>query len=51
MLYHEEQQRLMVKVIDYIEEHLTEELSLQHLASKSTYSTFHFQRLFKEMIG
>ncbi|MGV2622931.1 UNVERIFIED_CONTAM: AraC family transcriptional regulator [Halobacillus marinus] len=45
------QQQLMVKVIDYITTHLTEDLSLSRLAKLSSYSPYYFQRLFKEMIG
>jgi AraC family transcriptional regulator len=39
------------KAVEHIEENLNEDLSLEKLAAVSTYSPFHFQRLFKEMIG
>lgn len=38
-------------VIDYIEAHLTEDLSLSDLALAAGLSKFHFSRLFKEAIG
>ncbi|MGX1262267.1 AraC family transcriptional regulator [Rossellomorea marisflavi] len=44
-------QRSIMYVVNYIEDHLTEELHLNRLAEISTYSSFHFQRLFKELIG
>ncbi|BCB02715.1 AraC family transcriptional regulator [Bacillus sp. KH172YL63] len=50
MLY-SEQQRQINKVVHYIDHHLTEDLSLTRLAEVSTYSSYHFQRLFKEIIG
>ncbi|NEO86793.1 MAG: helix-turn-helix transcriptional regulator [Spirulina sp. SIO3F2] len=45
-----ERQRL-AQVIDYIEAHLTEDLSLQDLAIVSGLSKFHFSRLFKQAFG
>ncbi|TXK80396.1 GyrI-like domain-containing protein [Paenibacillus sp. N3.4] len=39
------------KVVDYIEEHIHDPLPLEQLAKVSTYSPFHFQRLFKWIIG
>lgn len=38
-------------VIDYIEAHLTEDLSLNELALAAGLSKFHFSRLFKEAVG
>ncbi|MGG4167582.1 AraC family transcriptional regulator [Rossellomorea vietnamensis] len=46
-----DQQILINRVIDYIDQHLTEDLSLEQLAKVSTYSPYHFQRLFKGFIG
>jgi AraC family transcriptional regulator len=39
------------KVVEYIDQHLSEDLSLEQLAKVSTYSPYHFQRLFKGLIG
>ncbi|MGD6846808.1 GyrI-like domain-containing protein [Rossellomorea aquimaris] len=39
------------KVVEYINQHLSEDLSLEQLAKVSTYSPYHFQRLFKGLIG
>lgn len=38
-------------VVDYIEAHLTEDLSLSELALTAGLSKFHFARLFKEAVG
>ncbi|MEL7507195.1 MAG: AraC family transcriptional regulator [Cyanobacteria bacterium J06633_23] len=45
-----ERQRLGA-VIDYIEAHLTEDVSLSDLALQAGLSKFHFSRLFKQAIG
>ncbi len=37
--------------IDYIENHLQDELSITEVASKSYFSAFHFQRLFQAITG
>lgn len=39
------------KVIDYIEAHLEEELTLDRLAKESSYSKFYLARIFKEDTG
>jgi AraC family transcriptional regulator len=39
------------KVADYIEEHLDEEISLQHLAEIAQLSRYHFARAFKHSFG
>jgi AraC family transcriptional regulator len=39
------------KVADFIEEHLDEEISLQHLAEIATLSRYHFARAFKHSFG
>ncbi|MGD6818117.1 AraC family transcriptional regulator [Metabacillus sp. 113a] len=46
-----DQQKHLERVIDYIEENIQEALPLEKLAAVSTYSAFHFQRLFKRMTG
>ncbi|MGL5684358.1 MAG: helix-turn-helix transcriptional regulator [Vagococcus fluvialis] len=40
--------RLINKSEDYIEEHLSEAISLADLAQHANFSEFHFHRLFKE---
>lgn len=44
-------QRQLKKVIDYIGEHLDEELSLEKLSEISCFSKFHFHRLFTALTG
>ncbi|HLO60136.1 MAG TPA: GyrI-like domain-containing protein [Bacteroidales bacterium] len=39
------------KVIDYIEEHIDEELSLEILSSVASFSPFHFHRIFAAFVG
>ncbi|MGM0866331.1 MAG: helix-turn-helix domain-containing protein [Bacillota bacterium] len=39
------------KVVEFIDLHLSEDLSLEQLAKVSTYSPYHFQRVFKRLIG
>ncbi|KZZ84720.1 AraC family transcriptional regulator [Bacillus sp. SJS] len=51
MNYGKEQERQIQKVMDYIEENLHESLPLERLAKVSTYSPFHFQRIFKGIAG
>ncbi|WP_224768263.1 helix-turn-helix domain-containing protein [Metabacillus idriensis] len=51
MNYEKDQLKQINKAVKYIEENINEDLSLERLAKVSTYSPFHFQRLFKEMIG
>jgi len=38
-------------VLDYIEENLESELSLEHLSNTVNYSPFHFHRIFSSIIG
>lgn len=38
------------KIIDYIEEHLNEEIDLDHLAKLAALSPFYFQRLFSRLV-
>lgn len=45
-----ERQRLG-RVIDYIESHLTADISLSDLALEAGLSKFHFSRLFKDVVG
>ncbi|MFC0270753.1 hypothetical protein ACFFIX_04715 [Metabacillus herbersteinensis] len=47
MIYGNEQQKQINKVLEYIEENLNESLPLEKLAKVSTYSAYHFQRIFK----
>jgi AraC family transcriptional regulator len=46
-----DQQKQINRVVQYIDQYLTEDLSLEQLAKVSTYSPYHFQRLFKGFIG
>jgi len=39
------------KVLDYIEEHIKEEISLEELSALSFYSTHHFHRIFQSIVG
>lgn len=39
------------KVVDHINGHLTDELSLDELAAAACFSSFHFHRIFTEMTG
>lgn len=41
----------MQNAIDYIEEHITEELDYETIAQKSASSSFHFQRIFSILCG
>lgn len=42
---------LMIKLIQYIEEHLSEDLSLQRLAAEVNFSRYHLCRVFKNYTG
>ncbi|WP_437967857.1 GyrI-like domain-containing protein [Sorangium sp. So ce260] len=46
-----EYQKRVNRVIDYIEAHRAEELSLEALAAVAAFSPFHFHRVFKSMTG
>ncbi|HZX32043.1 MAG TPA: AraC family transcriptional regulator, partial [Rhodocyclaceae bacterium] len=39
------------KVLDYIEAHLAEPLTVEHLSQVANFSKFHFHRQFAEYIG
>jgi len=39
------------KSIDFIEQHLYEKISVHEIASASHYSTYHFSRIFKALVG
>ncbi len=39
------------KVQDYIEKHLDEELNIRQLSKIATFSSFHFQRIYRQMTG
>jgi AraC family transcriptional regulator len=51
MIYEREQWKHIIRVLDFIEKHLEDSLTLEKLASQSTYSPFYFQRLFKGIVG
>jgi AraC family transcriptional regulator len=44
-------QQQMGRVIDYVEAHLGQELSLDALARQTSFSTYHFTRLFRQATG
>ncbi|MEM6515069.1 MAG: AraC family transcriptional regulator [Bacteroidota bacterium] len=44
-------QKSITSVLDYIENHLEDDLSLNTLAAVGNYSPFHFHRLFKDSTG
>ncbi|WP_137791266.1 helix-turn-helix domain-containing protein [Bacillus sp. E(2018)] len=46
-----EQRKQIFRVLEYIEEHVEDSLPLEKLAGISTYSPFHFQRIFKSVVG
>jgi AraC family transcriptional regulator len=46
-----EYQHRVNRVVDYIQEHRTEELSLDVLAQVAAFSPFHFHRIFKAVTG
>lgn len=50
-MYTKEQHYQIDIVLEYIETHLDQSLSLERLAKVSTYSPYHFQRLFKAIVG
>ena len=39
------------RVLDYIEEHIDQELSLDKLARIASFSRFHFHRIFRALVG
>lgn len=39
------------KALDYIEEHLHEDIILEEVAASASYSYYHFQRIFKAVLG
>jgi AraC family transcriptional regulator len=51
MIYEREQQKHIFRVLDYIDQHLEDSLTLEKLAQVSTYSPYHFQRMFKGVVG
>jgi AraC family transcriptional regulator len=51
MIYEREKQKHIFRVLDYIDQHIEESLTLEKLANVSTYSPFHFQRMFKSIVG
>ncbi|MBP1081926.1 MULTISPECIES: AraC family transcriptional regulator [Bacillus] len=52
MIDFDQQQRIHIgKVMKYIEQNLDQKLSLEQLAKVSSYSQFHFHRIFTGLIG
>ena len=47
----EEYKKRIIKIIQYIEQHLDTDLSLEKVAEISAYSPFHFHRVFKLITG
>ncbi|MBK1894739.1 AraC family transcriptional regulator [Chryseobacterium paridis] len=47
----EEYKKRIIKIIQYIEDHLDTELSLEKVAEIGAYSPFHFHRIFKLITG
>ncbi len=43
--------RRVNRVVDYIKEHLTESLPIEHLARLAHFSPFHFHRVFRSLAG
>ncbi|HDR7658387.1 helix-turn-helix domain-containing protein [Bacillus wiedmannii] len=48
---HEEYKEMIKEAIEYIEEHLHEELTTERVASHSAVSMYHFHRIFQRYIG
>ncbi|MFV0945213.1 helix-turn-helix domain-containing protein [Bacillus pacificus] len=48
---HEEYKEIIKKSIEYIENHLHEELTTERVASYSAVSMYHFHRIFQSYIG
>lgn len=46
-----EDDNIIMKVIDYIEDNLDNKLSLHDISNKVGYSKFHLNRLFSESVG
>lgn len=42
---------LIIKVKNYIQQNINKKLPLEELAKEANYSTFHFQRIFKSVVG
>ncbi len=47
----EEYKEMIKKAIEYIENHLHEELTIERVASYSTVSMYYFHRIFQSYIG
>lgn len=48
---HEEYKEIIKKSIEYIENHLHEELTTERVASHSAVSMYHFHRIFQRYVG
>ena len=46
-----QQLNLLQKTIDYIDDHIKEEINPEHLAQMAGYSPFHFYRVFRKALG
>lgn len=47
----EEYQSRINRVMDFVEDHLDQELSVERLAQIANFSSFHFHRIFRAMVG
>ncbi|MGA4712781.1 helix-turn-helix domain-containing protein [Bacillus safensis] len=47
---YQEHEKTIQETLNYIEQHLKDDLSLQTLAKHAGYSRFHFHRMFKRVI-
>lgn len=48
---YQEHEKAIQRSLKFIEQHLTDKLRLHHLAEHAGYSRFHFQRIFRKIIG
>lgn len=46
-----EKTKIVLKAIDYMKNHLDQEITTKQLANHVGYSTYHFIRIFKEVTG
>lgn len=46
-----EKQQTVMKIIDYIEKHLSEEIRLDDIAKEAGYSKYHLNRIFMDITG
>ena len=43
--------RVQARVLDYMQQHLSEEITIEQLASEACMSTYHFSHMFKQSVG